>query len=80
MAAACLVAVLAGAGTPGSAGAKKACVTVTATAPVVGTQTRTQCSPELGPQFQYNETVWDCKWVPPLGVSECVTVTVPLPV
>lgn len=65
---------------PSGAGARHLCVGYSVTAPVVGTQSGSPCSPvQLPPQFNGTEYWSDCTEVPPAGVTVCVTVSTHLP-
>lgn len=55
-----------------------ACVQYTVTAPFLGTRQGTRCVPEPN-AFDLTITVSNCQGIPPIGVSECLIVTVQLP-
>lgn len=64
-------------GSAGTAPAGQLCVTVVVTAPVLGTRQVARCQPE-----PFGHTFWgtNCQGVPPVGVSECVSYRVDLPI
>jgi hypothetical protein len=72
LAAIVVVAVLA----PGLGNATDACVSYSATAPVVGTKTGRNCAPT---PFTHWITWYYCGGTPPIGEAHCVSVTVTTP-
>ena len=56
------------------------CLTVSVTAPIVGTKEQTRCPVTLpNPPFTHHFVVTNCRGVPPIGFTACVEVSTWIP-